>query len=328
MTLEELKNLDDRPYDDLAQEALNIIPTHAPQWTNHNPADPGITLIEIFAYLTEMLLYRQNRVTQASKLIFLQLLRGPNWSPTQDLETEIKDAISEVRDRYRAITRADFVELALEADPTVARAHCLARRNLFSENPLSGPVDKPGHVSIIIIPDSDNNDNNPPQPNQELIDKVTDYLEQRRLIATKIHVVAPNYLTISIRFTIYLNREAEILATREKIEQVLAEFFHPLPNPDNPQQSGWQFGRNIYVSELYQLLDEITDVDYVTPTNQQDEIFLSNDNANSINQQRLIRTDEAELTAIELRPEELVNLNIATSEIEIISPIASIDLQT
>ena len=50
-----LPNLDDRRYAELVEEALELIPVHAPQWTNHNPSDPGIMLVELFAYLTEML---------------------------------------------------------------------------------------------------------------------------------------------------------------------------------------------------------------------------------------------------------------------------------
>ncbi|NEO03207.1 MAG: hypothetical protein F6K50_50230, partial [Moorea sp. SIO3I7] len=99
----ELPNLDDRTYDDLVQEALGMIPSYAPEWTNHNPSDPGITVIELFAYLTEMLLYRQNRVTEANMRMFLQLLNGPDWQQKEDLQTEIKKAITQVRDRYRAI---------------------------------------------------------------------------------------------------------------------------------------------------------------------------------------------------------------------------------
>ena len=53
-----LPNLDDRDYNSLVQEALALIPAHAPEWTDHNPSDPGITLVELFAYLTEMLIYR------------------------------------------------------------------------------------------------------------------------------------------------------------------------------------------------------------------------------------------------------------------------------
>ncbi|NEP54243.1 MAG: hypothetical protein F6K65_37830 [Moorea sp. SIO3C2] len=325
----QLPNLDDKTYDDLVAEALSLIPTYAPQWTNHNPSDPGITLIELFAYLTEMLLYRQNRVTEANIIMFLKLLNGPTWQhdPKQDLQTEIKEAINQVRDRYRAITCADFIELALEADDTVARAHCLPRRNLDSENPLAEPVDKPGHVSVIIIPYHPDRDNSPPQPSQELINKVKDYLEQRRLLATKIHVVRPRYLTISVRLTIHLNREAKETDTREDINNALEEFFRVVPDINNPQQLAWSFGRNVYVSELYQLLDELEAVDYVTQTNQQDELFLPNLDSNLGNQQRLVRVN-GQLSAIQLKPEELVHLNIEASQIEIISPLETVDFSS
>ncbi|MGK7899310.1 MAG: baseplate J/gp47 family protein [Xenococcus sp. (in: cyanobacteria)] len=333
----ELPDLDDRNYDDLVQEALSMIPTYTEKWTNHNPSDPGITLIEMFAYLTEMLLYRQNRVTEANRLMFLQLLREPDWLPKQnsqgeiDLQAEIKETITRVRDeRYRAITPADFVELAFEADKElklniIARAHCLPRRNLYSENTLGEPVDKPGHVSIVVIPKSKEGENSPPQPNPDLIDIVKEYLEERRLIGTKIHVVGPRYLTISIRLTIHLKQDAEELDTRGKITAVLEKFFRPLPDPDNPQQSGWPFGRNVYVSEIYQLLDELEGVDYVEKTNKQDEVFFPSANANLINQQRLIRSDKEELSYIQLKPEELVDLNMKDSEIKFKSPRLSVN---
>ncbi|AOY79957.1 MAG: hypothetical protein F6K63_30720 [Moorea sp. SIO1G6] len=322
----ELPNLDDRTYDDLVQEALGMIPSYAPQWTNHNPSDPGITVIELFAYLTEMVLYRQNRVTEANMRMFLQLLNGPTWQQTGDLQTEIKNAITQVRDRYRAITCADFVELAreVEADNTVARAHCIPRRNLNSENALVEPVDQPGHVSIVIIPDRDDSENSPPQPSSLLINEVKNHLEERRLIGTAIHVVVPRYITISVRLTIHLNREAEIAPSEEKINNALENFFDPLPNPDNPQ--GWPFGRNVYVSELYQLLDELESVDYVTKTNEQDEVFFPRPDAIT-NQQRLVKTkeDTPQLSAIQLKPEELVDLDLTASQIEIISPLETVD---
>lgn len=66
--------LDDRRYDDLRQELLRRIPVHAPEWTDHNPGDPGIALLELFADLGETLLERFNRVPEASRLAFLALL--------------------------------------------------------------------------------------------------------------------------------------------------------------------------------------------------------------------------------------------------------------
>ena len=44
-----LPQLDDRSYDDLIAEARALIPAFAPEWTDHNPSDPGIALLELFA---------------------------------------------------------------------------------------------------------------------------------------------------------------------------------------------------------------------------------------------------------------------------------------
>jgi predicted phage baseplate assembly protein len=72
-----LPRLDDRTYADLVEEARRLIPSFDPSWTDHNPSDPGITLIELFAWLTEMLLYRMDRVPEAHVRTFLKLLGGP-----------------------------------------------------------------------------------------------------------------------------------------------------------------------------------------------------------------------------------------------------------
>jgi hypothetical protein len=82
-------NLDDRRYRDIVNEAVGLIPKYCPDWTNHNPADPGITLIELFAWMTEMIIYRLNRVADKNYLAFLNLvgirLRPPQ--PAQALVT-------------------------------------------------------------------------------------------------------------------------------------------------------------------------------------------------------------------------------------------------
>ena len=66
--------LDDRSFDQLVAEAKARIPVHTPEWTNLNDSDPGITIVELFAFLTENLLYRSNRIPEANRLKFLTML--------------------------------------------------------------------------------------------------------------------------------------------------------------------------------------------------------------------------------------------------------------
>ena len=51
-----------------------MIPRYAPEWTNHNPSDPGITLIELAAWMTDLLIYRLNQVPDKNYVAFLNLL--------------------------------------------------------------------------------------------------------------------------------------------------------------------------------------------------------------------------------------------------------------
>jgi predicted phage baseplate assembly protein len=69
--------IDDRKYQDLLDEALARIPVHNPEWTNFNRSDPGVTLIELFAFLTENLLYRANQIPERNRRKFLSLLGVP-----------------------------------------------------------------------------------------------------------------------------------------------------------------------------------------------------------------------------------------------------------
>ncbi|MEM7584786.1 MAG: putative baseplate assembly protein [Acidobacteriota bacterium] len=66
--------LDTRSFDDLLSEARRRIPRYTPEWTDFNPSDPGMTLIELYAWLSEMMLYQMNRVPERNYIKFLQLL--------------------------------------------------------------------------------------------------------------------------------------------------------------------------------------------------------------------------------------------------------------
>jgi predicted phage baseplate assembly protein len=67
-------NLDDRTFQDLVDECLLRIPRYCPEWTNYNPSDPGITLVELFAWLTDQMLLRFNQVPRRNYVAFLELL--------------------------------------------------------------------------------------------------------------------------------------------------------------------------------------------------------------------------------------------------------------
>src|SRR5258707_13166676 len=67
-------NLDDRDFSQLMEEARRHIVQSCPAWTDLSPGDPGITLLELFAYLTEAMIYRLNRVPEKMYIEFLRLI--------------------------------------------------------------------------------------------------------------------------------------------------------------------------------------------------------------------------------------------------------------
>ena len=74
MTIELPPPIDDLDYDTLVAEAKARIPVHNPEWTNYNDADPGITLLQLFAFMTDSLVYRANLVPERNRRAFLHLL--------------------------------------------------------------------------------------------------------------------------------------------------------------------------------------------------------------------------------------------------------------
>jgi predicted phage baseplate assembly protein len=79
--------LDDRRFQDLVSEARRRISRVCPEWTEHNVSDPGVTLIELFAWMTEMTIYRLNRVPDKLHVALMDLLGirldGPSAAAAQ-----------------------------------------------------------------------------------------------------------------------------------------------------------------------------------------------------------------------------------------------------
>ena len=76
-----IPKIDDRDYPRILDEALARIPVHTPEWTNFNDADPGVTLLQLFAFMTDSLLYRANLIPERNRLKFLELLGIPLRPP-------------------------------------------------------------------------------------------------------------------------------------------------------------------------------------------------------------------------------------------------------
>src|SRR5438045_4156867 len=75
-------NLDDRRFQNLVDDAKRLVQRNCPEWTDHNVSDPGVTLIESFAFMVDQLLYRLNRMPERNYIKFLELIGLHLYPPT------------------------------------------------------------------------------------------------------------------------------------------------------------------------------------------------------------------------------------------------------
>ena len=130
--------LDDRTFEDLFKELRNRIPVYNPQWTDHQDSDPGITLLQLFAYLGEGLQFRFNQIPEATQLAFMKLLDLPlqNARPA----TALARITSEVPNGVAVYTgdqlKSGKVIFTVTQDATVWPLDCVsvARRRLVSQD--------------------------------------------------------------------------------------------------------------------------------------------------------------------------------------------------
>lgn len=315
-----LPALDDRTYADLLDEALTLLPSLAPGWTDHNPSDPGITLLELFAWLAEMLVWRTGQVPDENVRAFLRLLGGPEAPGGGDLGEAVHATVAGLRDGYRAVTPADYERLAtdgfnawlaaaraeedaggplaewhrvtgLPAAPDgrpsavapVARARCVPRRALDAGTEAERALDAPGQVSVMLLPARGGDvppplsGVAPPAAGGATRGAVWGFLEERRLLGTRVHVVSPLYVPVRVEAVVVRRADAPEPVSPAKLRddwdgvaardlrrgalEAVAAWLDPLRG--GPDGRGWPFGRDVHVSDLYGVLEAVPGVDHV-----------------------------------------------------------------
>ena len=301
-----LPNLDDLSWEDLLEEGRALIPAWAPEWTNHNPADPGITLMELFAYFSEKLMYRLNRISDENVREYLKLINGPDWDAQGALADKKRETLNSLRESRRAVAPEDFEKLAVSV-PNVVRSKCIARRNLESIEPDAKTADAPGHVSVVVLP------NKRLRPSRELLASVKQKLEPARMLTTRVHAVGPRYLSLRCRFTVVPQRGTHAEFLRKAAIKRLEGFFDPIEG--GTDEKGWPFGGNIYLSELYRILSELPGIENVTPAKDSHGARLDELMVEPGDTARLRRNSRGEVEAVILQPDELVEAKVDSADI-------------
>ncbi|UBV44951.1 putative baseplate assembly protein (plasmid) [Deinococcus taeanensis] len=129
-------NLDDRRFDDILDEARRLIPQFCPEWTDHNPSDPGMAILEVFAWMTDLLLYRVNQVPDKLLIAFLDLI-GVQLAPPRAAQAPVTFYLSAPQDTPLAIAAGTEVA-TLRTEVNEATVFSTERAGVIRPPRLSG----------------------------------------------------------------------------------------------------------------------------------------------------------------------------------------------
>ncbi|MEM8859710.1 MAG: putative baseplate assembly protein [Chloroflexota bacterium] len=182
-------------------------------------------------------------------------------------ETLIRAPLA-IRTRDRAMTAADFEYLAKEALPArVARVKCLQPR------PSDVAQVAPGQVYVLVVPNTrfpaGYHDLAELQMDQEDLDTINSYLDDRRLLTTRLNVRAPAYRWVSVKVSLGALPGYDEGRVEQTVLEQLYRFLNPLTG--GADGNGWPFGRDLFVSDVYQALQGMNGVAFIRNV----ELFLS-----------------------------------------------------
>jgi predicted phage baseplate assembly protein len=160
-----------------------------------------------------------------------------------------------LRARRRAVTMKDYESLALEADPRAARVRC-----------ISGQGSDAAVVRLVVLPSLPGEPTVPVpfvalQPRPELLSKIAAYLDERRVLGTRLLVEPPTYRWIRAVATVRLGPLANPDRVTQDAMAALYRHLHPLYG--GPDQTGWPFGRDVQSGDLLATVQRVPGVEVV-----------------------------------------------------------------
>jgi predicted phage baseplate assembly protein len=111
---------------------------------------------------------------------------------------------------------------------------------------------------------------------QGLLERVRDYLDERRLLTTALRLEAPPYVWVSAQVRLKVRERLEAATVQQRVEEALYRFLHPLVGGKDGE--GWPFGRDLFIADIYALVQRDPGVDYISDA----KIYPININSGSI----------------------------------------------
>jgi predicted phage baseplate assembly protein len=186
-------------------------------------------------------------------------LASTGGKEAQTIEEAIEDFRRDLKVPCTAVTLKDFEQIAIST-PGLRIASAKAIANYDPHNPDNGR----GSVTVVIIPYTPLEDLKiPPEPSERFKHAVCLHLDKSRLIGTDVHVISPVYVKVSITATIVpVESFRDDSLIKEKVNKKLISFIHPVKG--GFEGKGWPIGRDVYLSDLYGIIENIEGVSCVT----------------------------------------------------------------
>lgn len=188
--------------------------------------------------------------------------RKPAWGglDPETLESAMTRAPQLLRSRDRAVTESDYEFLAREALPSaIGRVKCLQPR------PAEAGRVAPGQIYVLVIPRVMNPEYylepKSLEPKEADLKVLEEYLNDRRLLTSRLDIRAPAYRWVSAKVQLRASPGVD----QETVEAAVLARLYKLLNPlvGGPDGNGWPFGRELFVSDIYQCLQGIPNVQFI-----------------------------------------------------------------
>lgn len=188
--------------------------------------------------------------------------RRPAWGglDPESLDAAMVRMPAMLRSRERAVTESDFEFLARQALPaSIGRVKCLQPR------PAEAGRVAPGQIYVLVIPRVQN----PAyylrpaelEPAEADMRRLSEFLDERRLLTTRLDIRSPAYRWVAVKAQLRPSPGAD----RAQVEaDILARLYHFLnPLVGGPDGNGWPFGRDLFVSDVYQSLQGMPNIQFI-----------------------------------------------------------------
>jgi len=181
----------------------------------------------------------------------------------ESLDYAKKRVSNDFRKNYRAITTEDYIQLVLST-PGLRVKKAGVIPNYHPDFPC---LDIPGNVTVVVVPYSRDAAT---VPREGFKQTVLNHLNKHRLVTTRVHVIGPKYVTISLKCQVHLLKHTSQVMTEDRVRKKLKDFLHPIKG--GPYGKGWPFGRPVFPSEISQTIDGVEGVDYVSNVSLKSEV--------------------------------------------------------